>query len=47
MKISFTTLGYPCWSLVDICSRGGDYDGVAFRGLRETIDITHSSMPRR
>ena len=40
MKISFATLGYPDWSLVDICSRGGDYDGADFRGLQETIDIT-------
>ena len=47
VKISFATLGYPDWSLVDICSRGGDYDGADFRGLQETIDITHSSMPRR
>ena len=40
MKISFTTLGCPEWSLDDICAKGGDYDGVDFRGLQETMDIT-------
>ena len=40
MKISFTTLGCPDWSLDDICAKGGDYDGVDFRGLQETMDIT-------
>tara|TARA_Y100001968_G_scaffold131641_1_gene120118 strand:- start:587 stop:769 length:183 start_codon:yes stop_codon:yes gene_type:complete len=27
MKISFTTLGCPDWSLDDIYAKGGDYDG--------------------
>ena len=40
MKISFTTLGCPEWSLDDICAKGGDYDGVDFRGLQDTMDIT-------
>ncbi len=40
MKISFTTLGCPDWDLDDICVRVGDYDGVDFRGLKETMDIT-------
>ena len=42
MKISFTTLGCPDWDLDTICRRGSEYgyDGVDFRGLQETMDIT-------
>ena len=42
MKISFTTLGCPQWDLETICAQGGAYgfDGVDFRGVGETIDIT-------
>ena len=42
MKLSFTTLGCPEWDLDTICAKGGKYgyDGVDFRGLQETMDIT-------
>jgi sugar phosphate isomerase/epimerase len=42
MKISFTTLGCPNWDLDTICKRGRAYgfDGVDFRGLLETLDVT-------
>ncbi len=42
MKISFTTLGCPDWDLETICQKGSEYgfDGVDFRGLKETLDIT-------
>ena len=42
MKLSFTTLGCPEWDLDTICAKGGKYgyDGVDFRGLKETMDIT-------
>lgn len=42
MRISFTTLGCPQWDLDTICRRGREmgYDGVDFRGLLDTLDIT-------
>lgn len=42
MKLVFTTLGAPGWSIDDICRKGPlyGYDGVDFRGLQESIDIT-------
>ena len=42
MKISFTTLGCPDWDLDTICRRGREYgyEGVDFRGLQETMDVT-------
>jgi sugar phosphate isomerase/epimerase len=42
MKISFTTLGCPDWDLDTICANGSAYgfDGVDFRGLQDTLDIT-------
>lgn len=42
MKLSFTTLGCPGWTIGEICEKGSayGYDGVDFRGLREQIDIT-------
>lgn len=42
MKLSFTTLGCPDWDLDAICKKGREYgfDGVDFRGIRETLDIT-------
>ena len=45
MKLSFTTLGCPEWDLHAICTKGRDYgyDGVDFRGLQETMDITQLS----
>ena len=45
MKLSFTTLGCPEWDLHAICAKGRDYgyDGVDFRGLQETMDITQLS----
>ena len=45
MELSFTTLGCPEWDLHTICTKGRDYgyDGVDFRGLQETMDITQLS----
>ena len=42
MKLSFTTLGCPDWDLDTLCKRGREYgfDGVDFRGVQETLDIT-------
>lgn len=42
MKIAFTTLGCPEWDLDTICARAGEFgfDGVDFRGLLDTLDIT-------
>ncbi len=42
MKLSFTTLGCPAWDLDTICKRGRAYgfDGVDFRGLLDTLDVT-------
>jgi len=42
MKLGFTTLGCPAWDLDTICARGREYgfDGVDFRGYRESLDIT-------
>jgi sugar phosphate isomerase/epimerase len=42
MKIGFTTLGCPRWDLDTICARASEYDfdGVDFRGLLDTLDIT-------
>ena len=42
MKIGFTTLGCPGWDLDTICARASEYgfDGVDFRGLLDTLDIT-------
>ena len=42
MKLSFTTLGCPDWDLDTICAKGSEYgyDGVDFRGLQETMDVT-------
>ena len=42
MKISFTTLGCPAWDFDTICAKGKKYgfDGVDFRGILDTLDIT-------
>ena len=42
MKISFTTLGSPEWDLDTVIRKGAamGFDGVDFRGLQDTIDIT-------
>jgi len=42
MKIGFTTLGCPDWGLDMICEKASAYgfDGVDFRGLQDTLDIT-------
>ena len=42
MKFSFTTLGCPDWDLDTLIKKGVafGYDGVDFRGLEESIDIT-------
>ena len=42
MKIGMTTLGCPEWDLETICARGRQYgfDGLDFRGLQDTLDVT-------
>jgi len=42
MKLSFTTLGCPAWSLEQIATNAAKmgYDGVDFRGLQKEIDIS-------
>lgn len=42
MKLSFTTLGCPKWDLQTICTNAKQYgfDGIDFRGLLETLDVT-------
>jgi sugar phosphate isomerase/epimerase len=42
IKISFMTLGCPTWDLRTICAKGREYgfDGVDFRGLLDTLDVT-------
>lgn len=42
MKISVMTLGCPEWDLDTICARARTYgfDGVDFRGLQDTLDVT-------
>jgi sugar phosphate isomerase/epimerase len=42
MKISMMTLGCPDWDLDMICAKGREYgfDGVDFRGYRDTMDVT-------
>src|SRR5215208_1258568 len=42
MKIAFTTLGCPNWTLEMICRNGQayGYDGVDFRGYLDELDIT-------
>jgi sugar phosphate isomerase/epimerase len=42
MKLSFTTLGCPGWTLRQIAENAAQmgYDGVDFRGLLDEIDIT-------
>jgi sugar phosphate isomerase/epimerase len=42
MKLSFLTLGCPTWNLETICAQGRalGFDGVDFRGLAETLDVT-------
>ena len=42
MKLAFMTLGCPNWDLDTICRNGKEYgfDGVDFRGLQDTLDVT-------
>ena len=42
MKLSFSTLGCPAWSLDQIIRRAAEYgfDGIAFRGLNGELDLT-------
>jgi sugar phosphate isomerase/epimerase len=42
MKIAFTTLGCPEWDLDTVVSKAAEYgfDGVDFRGLSDTLDVT-------
>ncbi len=42
MKLSFTTLGCPGWTLQQIVENGAQmgFDGVDFRGMLEDIDIS-------
>jgi sugar phosphate isomerase/epimerase len=41
MKLAFTTLGCPDWTLEQICEHGArhDYDAVDFRGYRDTLNL--------
>lgn len=41
MKLTFTTLGCPAWSLETIIARAAEYgfDGVDFRGLEGTMNV--------
>ncbi len=41
MKVGFSTLGCPSWSLDTICRRAAEYgfEGVDFRGMGEEIDV--------
>ena len=45
MKLSFTTLGCPDWTLRQIVENAAQmgYDGVDFRGLEAEIDISKTS----
>ena len=45
MKLSFTTLGCPDWTLQQIVENAAQmgYDGIDFRGLQQEIDITLGS----
>ena len=45
MKLSITTLACPDWSLATVCEKAREYgyDGVDFRGLGESLDVT--TMP--
>ncbi len=42
MKLSTTTLGCPAWTLDEIIANCSEYDldGVDFRGIGDTIDVT-------
>jgi sugar phosphate isomerase/epimerase len=42
MKLSFSTLGCPAWTLDQIVRRAAQYgfDGIAFRGLNGELDLT-------
>lgn len=42
MRLSFSTLGAPEWSMDEIirCARQYGYDGVGFRGLQGQMDLT-------
>lgn len=42
MKLAFMTLGCPEWDLDTICRNGKEmgFDGVDFRGLQDTLDVT-------
>jgi sugar phosphate isomerase/epimerase len=42
MKLAFTTLACPKWDLKTVCAKAREYgyDGIDFRGLQETLDIT-------
>ncbi|GHA27068.1 hypothetical protein GCM10007989_23620 [Devosia pacifica] len=42
MKLSFSTLGCPDWTLDEIVQRAKEYgfDGIAFRGLNGELDLT-------
>ncbi len=42
MKLGFISLACPAWDLATICQRAREYgfDGVDFRGLQDSVDVT-------
>jgi sugar phosphate isomerase/epimerase len=46
MKLAFSTLGCPAWSLDQIlaAAREGGYDGVEWRGYREEMELPRASI---
>jgi sugar phosphate isomerase/epimerase len=42
MKLAFSTLGCPDWSLRDIVGKGAQYgfDAIDFRGVQRTVELT-------
>ncbi|MEO8882932.1 MAG: sugar phosphate isomerase/epimerase family protein [Devosia sp.] len=51
MKLSFSTLGCPAWSFDQVLAKGREYgfDGVAFRGIGQVLDLSKISefLPSR
>lgn len=51
MKLSFSTLGCPGWSFDQVLAKGREYgfDGVAFRGIGQVLDLSKISefLPSR
>ena len=49
MKLSFTTLGCPAWTVEQIATNAAQmgYDGVDFRGVLDQIEATPTTMQVR